>query len=259
MVDFSGAGTALSQGGVNEVCQVTGADPAAIWSVIAVETSGYGFLPDRRPKILFERHIFHRLTGGRFDNDDPDVSQPTAGGYGPGGAHQYERLAAAILLDRDAALQSASWGLGQVMGENFKAAGFRDVDSMVQEMLKSEDDQALAAAKFMNANAMGRLLASRDWEGFARRYNGPNFAANDYSGKLHLHYQRFADHGLPDLQIRAAQIYLGYRGFPRGGRALAVDGILGPSTQAAIREFEQSQGLAVTGAVTPALITALLQ
>jgi len=80
-----------------------------IWSVLGVETSGCGFLPDRWPKLLFERHIFHRLTGGRFDAEDPDVSQPTPGGYGRSGAHQYNRLAAAaIALNRGAALQSAS-------------------------------------------------------------------------------------------------------------------------------------------------------
>ncbi|MBV8934659.1 MAG: hypothetical protein JO095_02470 [Alphaproteobacteria bacterium] len=38
--------------------------------------------------MLFERHIFHGLSEGRFDAEDPDVSQPTIGGSGPGGAHQ---------------------------------------------------------------------------------------------------------------------------------------------------------------------------
>jgi len=37
--------------------------------------------------MLFERQIFHRLSDGRFDAEGPDVSQPTIGGYGPGGAH----------------------------------------------------------------------------------------------------------------------------------------------------------------------------
>ena len=69
------------------------------------------------------------------------MSQPTAGGYGPAGVHQYDRLAAAISLYRDAALQSASLGLGQVMGMNFQAAGFDSVEDMVAAMVESEDRQ----------------------------------------------------------------------------------------------------------------------
>src|SRR5689334_9469520 len=109
---FIGLGTPLTQDGLDRSAQLIGVNVPTLWAVIFTETSGCGFFGDRRPKILFERHIFHRLTGGRFDADDPDISQPTPGGYGPSGAHQYDRLAAAILLDRQAALQSASWGLG---------------------------------------------------------------------------------------------------------------------------------------------------
>lgn len=190
--EFSGSGTALTSGGLDAVSETARLGLPEIWSVISVETSGCGFLPDRRPKLLFERHVFHDLTNGRFDNRDPDISQPTAGGYGMPGAHQYDRLAAAIQLDRNAALQSASWGLGQVMGENSKAAGFADVEEMVEAMVESEDRQLLAMATFITANGMGEPLTTHDWTGFARRYNGPDFAANDYPGKLQHFYQRYA-------------------------------------------------------------------
>src|SRR5262249_21522773 len=51
-----------------------------LWTVLNVETSGCGSLSDRRPQILYERHVFHRLTGGRFD--DGDLSDSASGGYG---------------------------------------------------------------------------------------------------------------------------------------------------------------------------------
>jgi hypothetical protein len=254
MPEFAGAGTALSTGGFDEASHACGVGSPEIWSVISVETSGCGFLPDRRPKLLFERHIFHRLTDGQFDADDPDISQPTAGGYGAGGAHQYDRLAAAIQLDRNAALQSASWGMGQIMGENFKAAGFASVEDMIAAMVQSEDTQLLGMAKFVLANGMGEPLLNHDWAGFARRYNGPNFASNDYDGKLHSSYQRYADGGLPNLRVRAAQIYLRYKGFPN----LAVDGVMGPSTAAAASQFQQSIGAPETGIIDDNLITQLL-
>jgi len=253
MPEFSAAGTALSSNGLSEASQAAGVGLPEIWSVLSVETSGCGFLPDRRPKILFERHVFHRLTGGRFDGDDPDVSQPTAGGYGPSGAHQYERLAAAIQLNRNAALQSASWGMGQIMGENFGTAGFTVIEDMVAAMVESEDKQLIAMAKFIIANRMGEALRNHDWQGFARRYNGPNYAANNYDGHLASYYQRYADGNLPDLRVRAAQIYLTYRGFAPG----AIDGIMGSATAAATRRFQHSTGAPETGIVDDALIAKL--
>jgi hypothetical protein len=36
-------------------------------AVLTVETLGSGFLPDRRPRILFERHFFPSETKGAFD------------------------------------------------------------------------------------------------------------------------------------------------------------------------------------------------
>jgi hypothetical protein len=69
---------------------IVGVDPAVLWSVVVVETSGCGFLPDRRPFILFERHIFSRQTGRRFDASHPEISGPPRG-YGRAGIHQYNR------------------------------------------------------------------------------------------------------------------------------------------------------------------------
>lgn len=39
-----------------------GVDVPTVRAVAEVESNGVGFLPDGRPKILFERHIFSRLT-----------------------------------------------------------------------------------------------------------------------------------------------------------------------------------------------------
>src|SRR5580704_1504425 len=112
MPDFTGAAGPLTPAGVALFTTITGAGAPEMWSVLSVETSGCGFLPDRRPKILFERHKFHALTKGVYDLSHPDISQPTAGGYGLGGANQYNRLADALTLDRESALKSASWGIG---------------------------------------------------------------------------------------------------------------------------------------------------
>src|SRR5215471_8493364 len=98
--EFAGAGIPMSSGGLGAGCDSLGVKAAEIWSVLTVETLGCGYLPDRRPQILFERHIFSKQTGGEFDATAPDISNPTPGGYGPRGAHQYDRLAQAIQLNR---------------------------------------------------------------------------------------------------------------------------------------------------------------
>jgi peptidoglycan hydrolase-like protein with peptidoglycan-binding domain len=216
-------------------------DPAVLWSVVVVETSGCGFLPDRRPGILFERHIFSRLTGRRFDASHPKISGP-AGGYGPPGAHQYERLAEAIACNRRAALESASWGLGQIMGFNAALAGFRDAENMVAQMMHSENEQILGMVRFMRAKGMHAALQRRDWTAFARRYNGPAFEQNRYHEKLAAAHSSLSSGGLPDLDVRAVQLLLTYHGFNPG----KIDGVAGGRTRAAIAAFATKHQLPAT-------------
>lgn len=255
MPDFAARGTPLSQQGFTDASAGLGVEAPELWAVMSVETSGCGFLPDKRPKILFERHLFSRLTGGQFDAEDPDISDPTAGGYGAGGAHQYDRLAVALQLNRPAALQSASWGLGQILGRNFEAAGFADAETMVQAMVASEDEQLKAMARFITSTGLHHPLAAHDWSGFARRYNGPNFAANNYDGLLGDAFHRYSTGSLPDLQVRQVQVLLMYKGFSPG----AIDGLAGRHTTDAISSFERSIGKPETGQINAALIELLLQ
>lgn len=248
--EFSGAALPLSTDGLGSGCDRLGVKAAEIWSVLKVETGGCGFLPDRRPQILFERHVFHRQTNGAFDEVMPDISNPTAGGYGTLGAHQYDRLARAIQLDRQAALRSTSWGIGQVMGFNAGIAGYPDVETMVAAMVRSEDEQVSAMFGFLVSNRLDAPLRNHDWTSFARGYNGPDYAKNEYDSKLSSAYQEYATGLLPDVTVRASQIYLMYLGFHPG----RVDGILGLLTRSALMDFQKAQGLPVTGDVDDATL-----
>ncbi|MBV8493001.1 MAG: DUF3380 domain-containing protein, partial [Alphaproteobacteria bacterium] len=90
-------------------------------AVCDVESAGSGFLPDTRPKLLFEAHVFGKLTRHCWDDAHPNISAPSwdRALYGPPGAHQYDRLEEALALDATAALEAASWGLFQILGSNF--------------------------------------------------------------------------------------------------------------------------------------------
>ena len=63
----------------------------AIQAVAEVATSGEAFDESGRPRILFERHYFHRRTGGRHAATHPRISNARAGGYGQFSA-QYGKL-----------------------------------------------------------------------------------------------------------------------------------------------------------------------
>ena len=236
-LSFRGTACALSSDGLAAVAGNLGVNAPEIWTVLAVETSGCGYLPDRRPQILYERHIFHRLTQGQYD--DGDISDPSPGGYGAMGAHQYDRLAAAMAEDTDAALQSASWGIGQIMGENYAGAGFQNVEDMVTAMCASEDQQLAAMASFLVNNNLQTALAVHDWSTFAHGYNGPNYAINHYDVRLNIQFQKYSAGVLPDLNVRAAQLYLTYLNYQPG----PVDGIAGAHTVSALAQFQSDQGL----------------
>ena len=245
---FQGSATALSSDGLATVANSLGVHAPEIWTVLAVETSGCGYLPDRRPQILYERHICHRLTNGQYD--DGNISDPTPGGYGPHGAPQYDRLALAIGKDRNAALQSASWGIGQIMGMNYAGAGFRGVEDMVAAMSASEDAQLTAMGSFLISSGLARSLQAHDWASFARGYNGPNYVINRYDIRLNSEYQKYSSGALPDLSVRAAQLYLTYLGFHPG----LMDGVAGDYTLAALADFQNASGLPKTATVDDSCI-----
>jgi hypothetical protein len=239
-VTFAGKGTPITQAAFDQACTSLGGDAAALWSLLTVETRGFGFLNDRRPKILFERHVFHNRTGGRFSTQHPDISNPTPGGYA-GGAGEYPRLEKAMGLDETAALESASWGLGQVMGFNAGSVGFADAAAMVQAMVLGEGSQLGAAAGFITGKA--KLLAAfqaHDWATVAATYNGPRYAENGYDTKLASFHQLYQDQAKrPDIPLRTAQACLSYLGFDPHG----IDGRLGPGTMAALRAYRTARGL----------------
>ncbi len=63
---FQGASRALTADGLAAASDSLSVNAPEVWTVLAVETQGCGYLGDRRPPILFERHIFSRLTNGQL-------------------------------------------------------------------------------------------------------------------------------------------------------------------------------------------------
>jgi hypothetical protein len=60
----------------------------------------------------------------------------------------------------------------------------------VAKLARSERDQLEAFEGFVRANGLADELQRKDWTGFASRYNGPGYAANQYDQKMAQAYQR---------------------------------------------------------------------
>jgi peptidoglycan hydrolase-like protein with peptidoglycan-binding domain len=81
----------------------------------------------------------------------------------------------------------------------------------------------------------------------------PDAIPNRYDKKLRKKFAQFSTGTLPDLDLRAAQLYLTFAGFSPG----PVDGLAGPRTDAALREYQAHHGLPVTGTVDQAVLDSL--
>ncbi|QBQ72232.1 endolysin [Serratia phage Parlo] len=159
----------------------------AVKAVAEVEANGMGFLPDGRPKILFERHIFRkRLIAKGIDvaKVPTGICSEKPGGY-LGGSDEHTRLDQAAKFDRDAALESASWGAFQIMGYHWKTLGYPSLQAFINAMYKDDAGQLDAFIRFIKADPrLVKAMKTSDWATFARIYNGPDYAKNNYDSRL---------------------------------------------------------------------------
>ncbi len=141
------------------------------------------------------------------------------------------------------------------MGENYSSAGFGSVTDMINAFVASEDNQLLGMANFVSNSGMSESLEAMDWASFARLYNGPDYAANNYDGQLANDYTQYSASGTPNLLIRSVQIYLTYRGYAIG----PIDSIAGAKTIAGVQAFQSSIKVPPTGTIDVTLLAQLSQ
>lgn len=259
MSNWTGAARPLTDDDVARAAKFLDVDEASVRAVIQVEAASFGFDEKRRPRILFEPHVFDRELRGvkRADAREAGLAYPRWGTkpYPRTMDGRYAQLDRACLIDRAAAIKACSWGLGQVMGFNYRPAGFASLEAFVEAMKESEGEHLLAMCAFIKTNGLDRHLRARDWAAFARGYNGPGFAKNRYDVKLANAYAVFSGGGgvpaAPVLRrgaagdaVRRMQMRLNAHGF-----GLKTDGSFGERTHLAVIAFQERHGLTVDGAV----------
>ncbi|WP_292488837.1 N-acetylmuramidase family protein [Mesorhizobium sp.] len=199
---FRGAARRLNDLDLPKLGASIGVGEDEIHAFLDVETRGHGFDTHGRPVILFEPHVFYRNLAGAARAKAVAAGLAYAKwGEKPYPRDSYPRLKAACAIDETAALRSASWGLGQVLGENFRAAGFATVQAMVEAMMADEALQLAAAVNFIAANRLDGKLRRHDWAGFAKGYNGASYAKNAYDIRLAEAFRKWS--GIRDTPAAA--------------------------------------------------------
>lgn len=286
---FKGRAKRLDDLDVPRLASEIGVSEDVIRAVLEVESRGSGFDKQGRPAMLFEPHVFYRRLGAG-EKRKRAVAEGLA--YPKWGEKKYPRdsyprLLKAMEIDRAAALESASWGLAQIMGLNFEAAGFNSAEEMVAVFCDDEEYHLSAMVMFIKARGLDdelRALGSarnRDEmiaaaRRFAAPWNGPGYEKNKYHIRIPDALIRWRK--IPDLSFRldhaeretevnepieAEPAHVNWKQVQERLVALGyhevgmIDGEPGTRTRTAIFAFQTDNGLPPTGEPDDATLEAM--
>ncbi|MEL4071731.1 N-acetylmuramidase domain-containing protein [Ochrobactrum sp. GPK 3] len=252
---------------------------AALIAVVAVESAGQIFAPGTRlPVIRWEGHYFYRLLKGnpRAMAVNLKLAAPKAGAIKnpKSQSARYDILHRAAEIDEVAAYSSISMGVGQVMGDHFKSLKFASPKAMFDSASTGLDGQVRLMTAFIKLNSLDDDIRRRDWSGFARGYNGPNYAKGGYHTKLAAEYKKAMSDprvaGINDSSSvtpsAKSMLRLGSKGarvrevqqlLVRTGASIKVDGDFGLATRAAVKKFQTIVRIEADGVVGPKTFEAL--
>lgn len=176
-----GRAEALADNAISDLAIEFGCHPADLEAIAEVESKGFGWFPDGRIKILFEKHWFCKLLKGTKRRQAVAAGlarrkwvAPNNGGYKEQNSpdNRYAILQRAINIDEEAALQSVSMGTYQIMGFNAQLCGFASAKEMWSAFLDSENNQLRAFAKYLDKTGLVPALQRGDFKAIEKGYNG---------------------------------------------------------------------------------------
>lgn len=244
-----------------------GIQPAALLAIVEVETGGKTFEVDgRTPQFLYERHVAWReatkIGQGilnafrRAGLAIPHWDRATQYKDQRSSAMRLQLIGRARAIHEEVADRSASWGLGQTMGNLAESLGFPNAVAMVEHMTGSVSGQIDCMVRELKHTNLVKSLNAHDWTRVARVYNGPGYAANKYDAKLADAFARWSrklpqlsepappEQSLAEDEIREIQDKLRALGFYEVGMS---DGHWNTKTTGAWSAFQAHAGLRVTG------------
>lgn len=272
--DFKGAAKPLDNIDVAQLAHRIAVSEDHFQAFLNVESRSRGFDREGRPIILTEPHVFYRNLSGekRARAVKLGLAYPKWGTkpYPKSSALRYEWLKDAREIDESAALKSCSWGMSQILGENFSMVGYATVQQMVQAFMDDEEEHVEAMMKYILATGIDDDLRSERWATVARIYNGPGYKKNRYDEKMAAEFRKLRgqpDSGwqpdAPDAEmideditvIRNVQRRLRELGYFEVGKA---DGLYGTKTRAALLGFRADNNLPIVADIDDELLAALM-
>lgn len=155
--------------------------PADLEAIAQVESAGFGWFPDGRIKILFEKHQFYKFIpeAARTNAVKNGLARknwisPDKGGYEDQNTPdaRYKLLERAIKVDREAAFKAISSGRFQIMLFNHDICGHQTAEGMFNAFCESEVYQLSALAGFLTNKGLLPAIRSRDFQKIETIYNG---------------------------------------------------------------------------------------
>jgi hypothetical protein len=230
-----------------------------------VETSGKGFNSAGWVEFLFEPHKFYaNVTKNKLQEAvNEGLAYPHwkgPGSYPKTLQLRIDQFKKAAALDETAAIASASWGLGQIMGSECKEVGYDTPQAMLTAFAESEENQVIGMLRLIKNRGLDKdLLRFPNLDAcrhFALRYNGAGYERNMYHIKLQTAFIR-ESHAQQDTPVvEEGTIVYGTRDTsPNGpvhtlqkalikvGAVINQDGDFGPRTKAAVLVWKAKNGL----------------
>lgn len=241
---------------ISKLANEFGLETAALLAVVETESAGVAFWKVgnfNKPAIRFEGHYFYaRLSGAKRDEAVRlGLAAEKAGVVKNPSSYsaRYALLERARAFDENAALESTSWGLGQVMGAHWASLGYKSVKDFVAAQ-NTIEGQVEAMLRFIKVNNLIRHIKSKNWSAFAKAYNGPGYRKNNYHTKMADAYIRYSTGTVAQSDIsliRLMQTMLN----TVGNYELTVTGIHDDVTRTALMDYQLKNGLVADGVYGP--------
>lgn len=242
---------------------------AHLLAIIEVESRGRVFHTikgQQYPLILFEPHLMYRMTEGRVR--DALVAERLASKvwnkklYPASQEARWGQVERAREIAGNIAYEPVSYGVGQVLGQHWRALDFDTMQSFLAMMFKGADGQIEIMLRYIERNDLEDELREGRWPAFFRGYNGPAWEKNGYGKLMDAALRKYggamreAD-GMLRMGSKGARVRELQALLVRAGYQVKVDSDFGTSTKTALKAFQQAKGLTVDGVAGPETETAL--
>jgi hypothetical protein len=248
---------------ITAAAEARGIPPAHLLAFVQVESAGRIFARIKGrdfPLILFEPHKLYRRTAGEIRARL--VAERLASEtwkkklYPASQEARWDQARRAAEIAGPVAYECVSWGVGQVLGEHWRALGYASLQVFIDRACAGLDGQLELMLRYLDVNGLTDDLQAGRWPVLFRGYNGPKWRQNGYGDRIFAALREFGGAApKPDGMLR-----MGSRGkrvrelqalLVRAGYQVRADGDFGPATRDALKAFQTAHGITPDGVYGP--------